>query len=95
MVERVTGKKPVELENRIELPDSMKEIWYWFLALNNTRTSGFGMSPITYTEMGNYFNLHQIEVEPFEIEVIKLLDSVAMEHSQKQQEKSKNNNKKK
>lgn len=83
----MTGKLPVELANCIELPESIRECWYWFLALNNTRVSGFGMSPITYTEMSNYFNLLQIEPEPHEVEIIKLFDSVAIEISQKQQEK--------
>lgn len=71
----------------------MTNCWQWFLALNNTRSSGFGASPITYTEMWCYFNLNDIEVSQWELNVIRMFDSIALDTARKQEEKQKNNNK--
>ena len=71
----------------------MVYVWEYFLRLNQKRSSnGFGVNPISYTEIKNYFDLMQIFPDPSEVEVISLLDSVFMEHYAKEQEK---NNKKK
>ena len=72
----------------------MKEIWGWFLELNNTRTSGFGPSPITFTEMKSYFSLYDIDITVTEVELIKMLDSIAMSTSKKQEENKNNKTKK-
>lgn len=92
-VERQLGRKPKELEDLIELPEPVKECWYWFLALNSTRASGFGMSPISYTEMHHFFMLKGIEPSEQEIDVIKMFDHIAIEFSAKQQQKNNKNNK--
>lgn len=96
-IERVTKKKPKELLDLVELPDTFRECWFWFISLNNTRSSGFGMSPITYTEILSYFMLMEIDVEPWEVDVIKMFDGIALESTKKQQEKEQlaNKNKKK
>jgi len=87
---------PKELEDLVTLPDSLAHCWYWFLDLNNTRPSGFGVSAITYLEIQAYFTLLQIPVQPWEVEIIKLFDQIAMGVSAKQQaEAEKQNNKKK
>ena len=52
-----------------------------------------GISAISYLEMKAYFDLLQIYVEPWEIEVIKMFDRVALNITAKQQEQ-KNKNKK-
>jgi hypothetical protein len=91
-VERQIGKKPKELENLIELPDALRECWFWFLALNSTRSSGFGMSPITYTEIRSFFLLKGIEPLDTEVDIIKMFDAVAMDFNAKTTKK--NNNKK-
>lgn len=93
----MTGKKPVELEDLIELPNQLKEHWFWFLNLNSTRPSGFGFSAISYTEIKSYFDLMQIKVDVDDVEVIKMFDRAAQEFNNIQQEKEqqKNKNKKK
>jgi len=47
--------------------------------------------------MYHYFKVLQIEVQPWEIEVVKMFDAVALDTMQKQQEQENkaNNNKKK
>lgn len=88
-IEKGTRVKPKELQNLVELPEFAKECWSFFLALNATRVSGFGISPITYQEILAYFTLYGISPETWEVDVIKLFDSTAMEHAQKEQEKNK------
>ena len=74
----------------IVLPETMREYWQWFLDLNATRPQGMGgVSSIQYLEMTAYFNLNSIEVEPQEVQIIKMLDSVAIAASREQEEKNK------
>ena len=84
---RQLKKKPPELENLVELPDSMRDYWIWFNRLSNHRPSGMGISSTPYTEMKAFFDLMGIIPEPYEIEIIELFDRIAMKHYQKQQEK--------
>jgi hypothetical protein len=90
IVQEVTGKTPKELENSVELPKAIEECWYWFLQLNNTRPSGFGISAITFTEMYSFFELHQIDPEISEVQMIKMFDSIALEQARVDQEKQNN-----
>jgi hypothetical protein len=54
------------------------------MALHSTRASnGFGANPITFTEMKNYFDLIQVEVDEWEINLIRRLDMVALDHYEK------------
>lgn len=84
---KVTGKKPKELET-IELPNVFNSCWEWFLYLNNARhSSGFGVSPILYSEMQAFFQLQEIDPAPWEIDIIKMFDATAMEIFNEQQKK--------
>lgn len=78
----------------LTLPDEMKEVWGWFLDLNNTRPTGFGASPITFNEMLSYFDLYNIDVTTTEIDLIRMLDNIALEINRKQEEKKNNKIKK-
>lgn len=73
--------------NLVEMPDSLAYVWDWYLRLNETRPVGMGMSAITYTEIRSYFELMDIEVEPFEVELIKVFDRLSLTASYKEQEK--------
>jgi hypothetical protein len=55
--------------------------------LNNSRPSGFGVSAIPYSEIQAFCNLMDINIEPWEVEIIKMFDSIAMDMSRKEQEK--------
>ena len=71
-------------------------VWKYFINLHNKRTSnGFGMNPISYSEIYSYFQLMQYQPEEWEIECILKLDSVALEHFSKEQEKEQKRNKSK
>lgn len=91
---RQTGIKPKELEGMVEFPDGMVEVWKFFIDLHNARSSnGFGVNPISYSEIYSYFKLIEIQPQEWEIDVIKKLDKVAMEafaeQSKREQKKSK------
>lgn len=84
----MTGKKPAELEEMLELPDLFAEVWSWFLRLNNRRqSSGFGYNPLSYSEIAAFFDLLEYSPQQWELEVIEVLDSVAMKHFEKEADK--------
>lgn len=65
----------------------MNEYWNWFLRLHTRRPSGMGMSAIPYSEMKAFFELLGIDPDPCDIEVIEILDRVALNIISEQQEK--------
>lgn len=68
------------------LPIAARFAWVYFLHLHNTRQSGGfgGFFAINYQEMLAYFTLEQITPEPYEIELIRVWDRIALEHSNKE-----------
>lgn len=82
------GITPKELSDLIEMPESLVNCWLWFIDLHKTRSSGFGIAAIQYSEIHSYFNLLQIQVEPWEIELIKLFDGIALPIISEQQAKN-------
>lgn len=87
LIHKTTGKKPKELDNLIELPPEFAKVWEDFINLSSSRQSGFGISPLTYTEIKSYTELMGIELEPWEVNMIKLFDRVTVSEVNKQQEK--------
>ena len=86
-VARQLKRKPKELEDLVELPESFEEYWQWFCRLSNHRPAGMGISAIPYSEYLSFFQLIGVEPHPFEIEILEVFDSIAMKHYAKQQEK--------
>ena len=84
MIQKNTRKVPKELENLVELPHTMLDVWNWFAELNSTRPVGMAVGAITYTEIKNYFDLLGIDVTPQEVQIIKMLDRVSLKHSEEQ-----------
>lgn len=76
------------------MPESMYYQWKAFLDLHNARTStGYSINPITYSDILAYSVLMKLDLEEWEIELIKALDNVAMnayaEEAKKEHQKSK------
>lgn len=74
-------------------------VWKYFIDLHNNRTSsGFGINPIQFSDMKAYFDLMMIHPEEWEIDVIRILDNIALnqysEEAKKNQAKSKPKSKK-
>lgn len=70
----------------------MRYIWKYFTALNRKRAgTGYGPLAIPHSEILAYFQLHNIQYEPIEVEILEILDDVTMEYYtgqiQKDQEK--------
>lgn len=65
------------------MPESLFYIWDWFIKLHNTRQSGMAASPISYQEMLAFSLLYEIKMHEWELDLIKLLDRVALTELQK------------
>ena len=88
VVYKTTGIKPAELEPPCELNELFVDAWNFFLDLHNSRTSnGFGINAISYTEIHHYFSVIQIVPQYWEIELIKLFDSTALQVISENREK--------
>ena len=89
---RQTGIKPKELDDLPELPASCFNIWKIFVDLHNARPSGgMGVSPVLYSEIKAYCDLHNEGLEEWELYLIRAFDKVVLdiysEESEKQQKK--------
>lgn len=88
VVWKTTGVKPPELEPPCELNQLFYDAWRFFLDLHSCRSSnGFGVNSLSYSEMKAYFELNQIEPFWYEIEAIKMFDTVFLDEFNKSQEK--------
>lgn len=74
-----------------ELNELFYDAWQFFLKLHSKRGSnGFGVNPLSYTEIKAFFDLNKIYPTHYELELIEQFDNVAMEvYSKQQQEKQK------
>lgn len=94
-VQKLTGKPQPEL-NGPELPQGAYFVWSWFVKLSSKRTSnGFGMNPISYTEMKSFFDLEGVIPEDWELEILNRLDYMALESYAKESKKQEQKNSKK
>lgn len=95
-VQKMTGRPQPELLNPPELPQGAYYVWSWFLKLNSSRGSnGFGVNPLSYTEMKCFFDLEGVVPTDWELEILKKLDAVAIESYAKSQKKQEESSKKK
>ena len=77
----------------VELPEVFRYVWQDFLALNSARTSnGFGVNPLSYSEIKAYYDLQQYLPEPWEADLIRYMDATVMnvyaEKAKQEQSKS-------
>lgn len=72
------------------LPIAAQYAWTYFLRLHQTRQSGGfgGFFAISYQEMLAFFTLEDTYPEPYELELIRVWDRLALEHSYKEQQKA-------
>lgn len=69
---------PPEGINPQEFPDTLYELWSWFLALHCARPAGMGMPPILESEIRAFCLNRGIRMTCMEINAIRALDRIAM-----------------
>jgi hypothetical protein len=75
----MTGVLPAELEALPLLPELATFVWSTFIELSAFRGSnGFGMNPITPTDILAWCNLTGTKLQAWEIRAIGLLDNKYM-----------------
>ena len=89
MLEEIAEEPP-------SLPDAVKFAWSYFLRLNRTRQSGGlgGFSAISHQEMLAYFALEQVVPDPWEVEMIRQWDDIALRHFSEEAERQTKTSKK-
>lgn len=76
-VARQTGHRPDGLDGP-ELPPAGFQIWEWFLELSTTRPVGFGLSPISYSDIHAFFAMTGERPARWQLNAIRRLDRVVM-----------------
>ena len=75
-VAQQTGIRPPDLDGPA-IPHNVAHVWGWFRELNQARTSnGFGMNPLTYSEIEAWSRISGTVTRPQEIQLLKRLDAV-------------------
>lgn len=75
----------------VELPSSCEHVWKWFIDLHSARSSsGFGINPISYSDIYSYFNLIGMYPDEWELDLIKIMDRKVLSIQAKEAEKSLN-----
>lgn len=71
---------------RIALPEAGKLIWQWFVDLHRARSWHMnGPNPISYQEIAAYGRIMCWNMLPYEVEAIRRLDQVFVNHFHDQQ----------
>jgi len=75
-VEKQTGIRPPELDGP-ECPDAVEYLWKWFIELDNARGgNGFGLNPISYTELLAWATMTRANPSPWEVATLKRIDAL-------------------
>ena len=61
----------------------MEHIWEWFLELSLARPVGYGPTPISFSEIEAYSRLMCVEITPWEVEQLRLIDRLAIKEAGK------------
>jgi hypothetical protein len=62
------------------IPSTLKPLWWTFLALHGARSgNGMGINPISFTEIDAWCRLSRVTLDPWEVDVIRLLDNAYLE----------------
>jgi hypothetical protein len=60
----------------------------WFIDLHSARSSnGYGINPISYTEIDAYFRLNEVIADKWEVDLIRRFDREVLNIFQKRQAK--------
>jgi hypothetical protein len=65
---------------RVAVPEGLRELWPIFLDLHQTRATGMGPSPISFTEIEAYARLMRWPLQPHHVETIRAMDRAWLDH---------------
>lgn len=75
--QRNRHKAVVESDQGRKCPQSLMYIWEWFMDLHRSRGSnGFGVNPLSWTEIKSWSDLMRKDLEVWEVQVIKNIDGL-------------------
>ena len=91
-IEKQTGRKQIP---DFEVPLEGAHLWDWFWDLSGSRPSGFGLSPIPYSEYKSWLEIAKPLIYDWEIRIIMQMDHAFVESQQehKKEKQSKEQNK--
>ncbi len=72
---------PEEGINPVAFPGLLFEEWSWFLSLNSSRQVSMAVNSIAETEIESFFRNRRITPQLWQLDLIRALDNVALEHS--------------
>jgi len=85
VIERTTGQTPEQLAP-LPFPYELSHVWEWFQRLCQMRqNTGFGVSRLS-GEIVAWQQLEGIRLNPYELEVIQMLDADLVAHHSKTKE---------
>lgn len=62
------------------LPSELKPLWWTFISLHGARSAnGMGVNPIPFSEIESWCRLNRVQLDPWEVDVIRLLDDAYLE----------------
>lgn len=83
-----------QIEEIPEIPFYIEHVWNWFWQIHQGRTDGMsGPNPLTWHDLYAWQNVLQIQVRPFEFELIREIDSVYLKYINDKQEKKRSSTK--
>lgn len=68
----------LELLEPPDIPLAVEYLWDLFWQLDGGRSLGFGLSPLSYSDIGWYGLLMEVEFEPWEVKTIKRMDAARL-----------------
>lgn len=79
-VAKQLGKQLEDIEQanaQALFPDAASHLWYTFIELHDGRTYGMsGPNPISYDIIKSWSEINDIELSPWEVDIIKSLDNL-------------------
>jgi hypothetical protein len=69
----------MELPDAPVMPAAGWRVWRIFNDLNRTRGGGMGPAPLSHQEIESWSRLHREPVRPFELDIIRALDTAWLE----------------
>lgn len=79
VIERTSGQTPEQLAPQ-PFPHELSHIWEWFQVMSSMRqNAGFGVSRLS-SEIVDWQKLEGIRLNPYELEVIRRIDSIFVTH---------------